>query len=342
MQTKQFKIEGTPRDEAALDAAAALLCAGKLVVIPTETVYGLAANALDPAAAAAIYTAKGRPCDNPLIVHIASLDELPPLVKAVPDALYRLADRFWPGPMTVILEKSDLVPSATTGGLDTVAVRMPAHPAARALIRRAGVPLAAPSANLSGSPSPTCARHCIDDLDGRVDAIVDGGPCEVGLESTVLTLCEQPPQILRPGAVTLEMARQVLADIELGPGVFERLPDGVRAASPGMKYKHYAPKARVVLVHAARGPFADFLASREGRFGALCLAGDEQALSCPCIVYGAQDDAASQAHGLFDALRQIDRAGLPLVYARVDGAGGVGQAVYNRLLRAAGFEELWV
>lgn len=164
----------------------------------------------------------------------------------------------------------------------------------------------------------------------------------MGLESTVLTLCEQPPQILRPGAVTLEMARQVLADIELGPGVFERLPDGVRAASPGMKYKHYAPKARVILVHAARGPFANFLASRKGRFGALCLAGDEQALSCPCIVYGVQDDAASQAHGLFDALRQIDRAGLPLVYARVDGAGGVGQAVYYRLLRAAGFEELWV
>lgn len=204
MQTKLLKITDISRDSAALDEAAALLRQGKLVAIPTETVYGLAANALDPAAAKAIYAAKGRPSDNPLIVHVSSLEEVAPLVRELPAALERLAGRFWPGPMTVILPKSGRVPKETSGGLDTVAVRMPAHPVARELIRRAGVPLAAPSANLSGSPSPTCARHCVDDLTGRVDAIVDGGECDVGVESTVLTLCTDPPRCSAPARCRLK------------------------------------------------------------------------------------------------------------------------------------------
>ncbi|WP_368220908.1 L-threonylcarbamoyladenylate synthase, partial [Anaerotruncus rubiinfantis] len=217
-RTKVLKVTDIEKDRAALDQAAALLREGKLVAIPTETVYGLAANALDPQAAHAIYTAKGRPGDNPLIVHVSDLSQIPPLVKTVPDALRRLAEAFWPGPMTVIMEKSDKIPPATSGGLETVAIRMPSHPVARELIRRSGVPLAAPSANLSGSPSPTTAQHCIDDLTGRVDVIVDGGECEVGVESTVLTLCTDPPSVLRPGAVTLEMLRQVIPEMTLDPG----------------------------------------------------------------------------------------------------------------------------
>lgn len=340
LQTKLLTITDPLRDGAALDEAAALLRAGKLVAIPTETVYGLAANALDPAAAKAIYAAKGRPSDNPLIVHVSSFGEIPPLAAELPPALGRLAERFWPGPMTVILPKSGLVPAETSGGLDTVAVRMPAHPVARELIRRAGVPLAAPSANLSGSPSPTCAQHCIDDLAGRVDAIVDGGPCGVGVESTVLTLCTDPPRVLRPGAVTLEMLREVLPDIEYDPGVFEHLPDDRKAASPGMKYKHYSPKARVVLVRGTLGQFRRFIGAQKHAFGILCFEGEETYFTQRCITYGREEDPASQARRLFDALREVDREGMTLVYTRVSDDEGIGQAVYNRLLRAAGFDEV--
>ena len=340
MQTKLLKITDITRDSAALDEAAALLRAGKLVAIPTETVYGLAANALDPAAAKAIYAAKGRPSDNPLIVHVSSPKEVAPLVRVLPAAFERLAARFWPGPMTVILPKSDRVPRETSGGLDTVAVRMPAHPVARELIRRAGVPLAAPSANLSGSPSPTGARHCVDDLTGRVDAIVDGGECDVGVESTVLTLCTDPPRVLRPGAVTLEMLREVLPDAEYDPGVFEHLPDDRKVASPGMKYRHYSPKARVVLVRGSLGQFKRFIAAQKHAFGILCFEGEEGQFTQKCITYGAESDPASQAHRLFDALREVDRDGLALVYTRVSDDEGIGQAVYNRLLRAAGFDEV--
>lgn len=340
MQTKLLKITDITRGAAALDEAAALLREGKLVAIPTETVYGLAANALDPSAAKAIYAAKGRPSDNPLIVHVSRMEEIAPLVTNLPAALERLAERFWPGPMTVILPKSGRVPRETSGGLDTVAIRMPAHPVARELIRRAGVPLAAPSANLSGSPSPTCAQHCIDDLTGRVDAIIDGGTCEVGVESTVLTLCTDPPRVLRPGAVTLEMLREVLPDIEYDPGVFEHLPDDREVVSPGMKYKHYSPKARVVLVRGTLDQFKRFIAAQKHAFGILCFEGEEANFTQTCVAYGAESDPASQAHRLFDALREVDRAGLTLVYTRVSDDEGIGQAVYNRLLRAAGFDEV--
>ncbi|WP_243007334.1 L-threonylcarbamoyladenylate synthase [Anaerotruncus sp. AF02-27] len=338
-RTKVLKVTDIEKDRAALDQAAALLREGKLVAIPTETVYGLAANALDPQAAHAIYTAKGRPGDNPLIVHVSDLSQIPPLVKTVPDALRRLAEAFWPGPMTVIMEKSDKIPPATSGGLETVAIRMPSHPVARELIRRSGVPLAAPSANLSGSPSPTTAQHCIDDLTGRVDAIVDGGECEVGVESTVLTLCTDPPSVLRPGAVTLEMLRQVIPEMTLDPGVFEHLSDDCKVASPGMKYKHYSPKARVVLVRGDLAQFGRFVASQKQDFGILCFEEDAPHFwGRRCITYGHENDPASQAHRLFDALRQGGKEGLGMVYVRISDIEGIGQAVYNRLLRAAGFD----
>lgn len=340
MQTKLLTITHTAADDAVLDEAATLLRDGRLVALPTETVYGLAANALDPKASKAIYAAKGRPSDNPLIVHVSDVSEIAPLVKQVPDALYQLAEKFWPGPMTVIMEKSNAIPDETSGGLDTVAIRMPSHPVAREIIRRAGVPLAAPSANLSGSPSPTCAQHCIDDLTGRVDAIVDGGACEVGVESTVLTLCTNPPAVLRPGAVTVEMLREILPDVVIDPNVFHHLSDNVKVRSPGMKYKHYSPKARVVLVRGEQAKFRKFVSEQSGKFGVLCFSGDEPYVTKPYIVYGKQGDAASQAKHVFDALREVDKEKMELVYVRVDDAQGIGQAVYNRLLRAAGFEEI--
>ncbi len=340
METQVLKITDIEKDGALLDEAAALLREGQLVAIPTETVYGLAADALNPKAAAAIYQAKGRPSDNPLIVHVSSLEEIPPLVKQVPPQLKQLAEAFWPGPMTVVMEKSPLIPSTTSGGLETVAVRMPAHPIARALIQRSGRSLAAPSANLSGLPSPTTAQHCVEDLTGRVAAIVDGGPCQVGVESTVLTLCTQPPKILRPGAVTLEMLRKVLPDIQLDEGVFEHLSDDRKVASPGMKYKHYAPKARVILVRGTLEQFQEFLRHQREEYGVLCFEEDVPALNARCVTYGKEQDPASQAHALFDALRRLDKEGFSLVYARITGEEGVGQAVYNRLLRAAAFDEI--
>lgn len=335
-----FKIHDIDKDSDQLAAAAEMLREGKLVVIPTETVYGLAANALDPNASKAIYAAKGRPSDNPLIVHIAETEDARRLAAALPDKFFELAERFWPGPMTLVLPKSDAVPLETTGGISTVAIRMPSHPVARELIRRCGLPLAAPSANLSGSPSPTCAEHCIDDLFGRVDAIVDAGDCEVGVESTVVTLCESPPKILRPGAVTLAQLREILPDIELDSGVFSSVAPETAPASPGMKYKHYAPKARVILVSGTPERFREFVETRERDCGVLCLAGDDVGLDRRSVIYGKAGDEKSQAHELFGALRKLDSAGMTVVYARISDGSGIGQAVKNRLLRAAAFEQI--
>ena len=250
MQTNLYQI--TPDDQPALAEIGALLRAGGLIGIPTETVYGLAANALDGQAVAKIFQAKGRPQDNPLIVHIAAFSQLYPLVGEVPTQAIRLARAYWPGPLTMILPKSPAIPEEVSAGLDTVAVRMPSHPLARAIIQAAGVPLAAPSANLSGSPSPTTAQHVLADMAGRIQAVVDGGPCSVGVESTVVTLASPCPRLLRPGGITPEQLRAVLGKVEIDRAVEEQLAVGEKAASPGMKYKHYAPKAHVVIL---RGPF---------------------------------------------------------------------------------------
>lgn len=324
--------------------AGKLLREGGIVAIPTETVYGLAGNALDPAATKKIYAAKGRPSDNPLIVHIAAWEELAPLVREVPEEAAILARRYWPGPLTIILEKSDLVPDTTSGGLDTVAVRMPSDPIARAVIRAAGVPLAAPSANRSGSPSPTTWRHCKDDLWGRVDAILQSADCRVGVESTVLSLCREPgeenrrPRLLRPGAVTLEQIEAALGEVTVDRGVLERLEDGEKARSPGMKYKHYAPAAEVVLVKGSRESYLEYLNDhrKPGEY-AMCFQEELARVAPPALCYGGEGDHAAQAERLFDLLRELDRLGAGKVYVHAPATDGVGLAVYNRLVRAAAF-----
>ncbi len=316
--------------------AGAILRRGGLVAIPTETVYGLAANALDGAAVKRIYAAKGRPSDNPLIVHVSGFSQIAPLVKEVPDAARKLAEAFWPGPLTMILEKSELIPSETSGGLDTVALRLPAHPAARAVIEAAGVPLAAPSANLSGRPSPTTFAHVRADLAGKVDALLDGGDCQVGVESTVVTLVGGTPRVLRPGGVTLSQLQSVLGDVELDPAVLHQLGEGAKAASPGMKYKHYSPRAQVVLVDASPEGYARFVNEKKGGW-ALCFEEDLPLVELPAICLGSRYDGGEQAHRLFRALLELDEKGAQTAYAHCPMQTGVGLAVYNRLLRAAGF-----
>ena len=320
-----------------IQTAGEILRRGGLVAIPTETVYGLAANALDGATVKKIYAAKGRPSDNPLIVHISQFPQLAPLVREVPQAAKKLADAFWPGPLTIILPKSDLVPQETSGGLSTVAVRCPSHPTARAVIDAAGVPLAAPSANLSGKPSPTTFRHVQEDLTGRVDALLDGGDCAVGVESTVLTLAEGTPRILRPGGITLSQLQSVLGKVEVDPAVLHQLEQGKKAASPGMKYKHYSPKADVIIVDASPEEYVHYV-NKKGDGWALCFEEDVPFLQVPSMAYGSRYDSASQAHRLFDALHGLDEAGAKKAYAHIPRKRDVGLAVYNRLVRSAGFQ----
>lgn len=320
--------------ESDIALAGDILRAGGLVAFPTETVYGLGANALDEDAVRSIYAAKGRPSDNPLIVHIAEKADIVPLVASVPPKAQALMDAFFPAPLTIILKKSPLVPYTTSGGLDTVAVRMPNNAVARAVIKASGCPIAAPSANTSGLPSPTKAQHVIDDMTGKIDAIIDGGDCTVGVESTVITLAADVPTILRPGAITKEMLEEVIGEVAVSPAVLEGMKDGETAASPGMKYKHYAPQARVVLVEADKDAYARFVNSRDNAF-ALCF--DDDAVTVPKLTYGRENDAAEQARELFDALRQLDRLGVKKVYAHAPAKDGVSMAVYNRLIRAAAF-----
>ena len=324
--------------------AGELLRNGELVAIPTETVYGLAADALNGEAVANIFKAKGRPMDNPLIVHIADLAQVDDLVAFVPPVLEDLAKAFWPGPLTVILEKSELIPDEVSAGLDTVAIRMPSHPVARAIIKAAGTPLAAPSANTSGMPSPTTAAHVMHDMDGKIAAVVDGGPCEVGVESTVLTLCTRVPRILRPGRVTPEDLFDVLGDVEVDDAVLGQLAEGAVAASPGMKYKHYSPKAEVYIVDGSAEGFAKYVnekvaerAAEEAAVAALVFDGEEALVNCVTLPFGAEDDSLGQAEHLFDDLRRADELGVSDIYVRCPSAEGVGLAVMNRLLRAAEF-----
>ena len=337
MKTELLKIIDT--DDPGLEAVGQTLRLGGLAAIPTETVYGLAANALDERAVEKIYEAKGRPSDNPLIVHIARFDEWKPLVKAIPESAERLAKKYWPGPLTIILPKSELVPAKTSGGLDTVAVRMPGHPIARALIEKAGVPLAAPSANTSGKPSPTTAAHVLHDLDGKIEYIVDGGECKVGVESTVITLAGEKPRLLRPGGITPEMLESVLGEIEIDPAVFNKLQEGTVAASPGMKYKHYSPSAEVIIIKGDFEKYKSYVEERaDESTAALCFDGDAGKLDgISVLTYGDENDSASQANRIFEALREADEKGYKTVYARYPLADGMGLAVFNRLVRAAAF-----
>lgn len=334
MQTKHLTDS-----EEDLALAASLLRQGELVAIPTETVYGLAADARNGAAVASIFKAKGRPADNPLIVHIARMEDLEKLVQEIPSVAKALAAAYWPGPLTMIFKKANGVPDEVTAGLPTVAVRMPSHPVARRLITLSGCPLAAPSANRSGIPSPTEAHRVAEDMDGRIAAIVDGGSCAVGVESTVITVADSRVRLLRPGAITVAMLQAVAGTVEVDDAVTAPLQAGATAASPGMKYKHYAPAARVVLVRGTPEAYRHYVNSHAGKgVMALCFDGEESGLAVPFLTYGRRDDSMAQAQKLFEMLRQLDEQHATVAYTACPSPDGIGLAVYNRLLRAAGFE----
>ena len=322
--------------------AAHILQDGGLVGMPTETVYGLAADALNGEAVSKIFAAKCRPMDNPLIVHIADFSDIERynLAEEIPKSAKMLSDMFWPGPLTIIMKKSNVIPNEVSAGLDTVAVRLPSHPAARALIKAANTPLAAPSANLSGSPSPTTAEHVMNDLSGKINAVIDGGACDVGVESTVITLVTDVPRILRPGGVTFEQLKDVLGKVDVDNAVFHKISEDKKVSSPGMKYKHYAPKANVILLKCTDNEYIDYInKNADNGVAALCCDEDIPFLNAATFSLGKRGDYISQAHRLFNELRRIDNVGtVKTVYSRMPSVDGVGMAVYNRLVRAAGFE----
>ena len=327
-----------------IERAAAVLLDGGLVAMPTETVYGLAADALNGDAVRRIFAAKGRPMDNPLIVHIADVSDIArlELTADFPEEAQALAEAFWPGPLTIILPKGKAIPDEVSAGLDTVAIRLPAHPDARRLIGVSGLALAAPSANTSGKPSPTTAQHVIDDMDGRIEAVLDGGSCDVGVESTVITLAAPVPRILRPGLITPEEIAAVIGEVEVDKAVLNQLEKGEKASSPGMKYKHYAPRATVILLRGSTDHFITYVnrkARRSTGIAAMCCEEDRGRLLVPTVSLGSRGDEKDQAKRLFAALREVDRMGSrTVVYAPCPKADGVGLALYNRLIRAAGFE----
>lgn len=323
--------------------AASFLLNDEVVAIPTETVYGLAGNAFSETAVRRIFEAKGRPQDNPLIVHIAEFPEIYELVKEVPKSAEMLAERFWPGPLTMILPRSDEIPDCVTAGMDTVAVRCPAHFAANELIRVAGVPLAAPSANLSGKPSPTKAEHVYHDLKGRIPLVIDGGECREGVESTVISLASDVPHLLRPGNVTLPQLREVLGEVEVDPAVLKPLPKGAKVLSPGMKYKHYSPDADVVLVKGSLPDFVGFVnANQSESTYAMVFDGEQKGIEVPSFTYGNKKDPRSLSNRLFDVLRQLDTVGAKRCYVRCPEENEEDLAVMNRLLRAAAFQIITV
>ena len=339
------RLTGTEADTAVIREAGEALRRGELVAFPTETVYGLGGNGLDAASSAKIYAAKGRPSDNPLILHIAEREELAPLVTEIPPAAKVLADRFWPGPMTLIFRKSALVPKETTGGLDTVAVRMPSHPAARALIRAAGVPVAAPSANLSGRPSPTEADRVREDLDGRIAWILDGGPSEIGLESTIIDLTGPAPVVLRPGYIGLSALRELFPEASLDPAVSAPPREDLRPKAPGMKYRHYAPKGRMTLVKGSPEAAAVYirrealaLRAQGKKPGVLCGEESEGRYEGLLTVsLGKTEGGAEPAHRLYEALRRMDDLGVTDIFSECFDGGPLGEALMNRLTKAAGY-----
>ena len=336
MNTIVFHPESDPN---AVRDAAAILRRGGLLGIPTETVYGLGADALNEDAVSRIFLAKGRPQDNPLIIHVPDASWLERYCRDVPPAAYRLAERFWPGPLTIILPRRDIVPLQTTGGLETVGVRCPNHPVTLAIIEAADVPIAAPSGNTSGRPSPTTAAHMIEDMDGRIDGIVDGGPCTVGVESTIIDLTVTPPRLLRPGGLPLESLRQVLGEGAVDKAVTGLLSAGERPRAPGMKYRHYAPHAPVTVVTGEPERSARRIQGLlSDTAGVICF--DEYAPLFPGHIIhklGPAADKSAQARHVFDALRTFDGTDVTEIFAQCPDDGGLGLAVANRLKKAAGF-----
>jgi len=344
MKTEIFTISDAALYPHEVERAAAILRRGGLLGIPTETVYGLGANGLNEDAVRSIFEAKGRPQDNPLILHIPTADWLTRYCAEIPAAAYALAERFWPGPLTMILRRRGNVPDVTTGGLDTVGVRCPNHPVTLAIIEAAGVPVAAPSGNISGRPSPTCARHMIEDMDGRIDGIVDGGACGVGVESTIIDLTGEKPRLLRPGGLPLEALREVLGEVQVDKAVLAPLAEGEKPRAPGMKYRHYAPKAPVTVVTGDSRAAAEYIRQRAGKStGVICFE-EYRALFTDCAVesIGCADDQAEQARRIFDALRAFDETDVTEIYAQCPGDEGLGLAIANRLKKAAGFHVIEV
>lgn len=319
--------------------AAEILRRGGLVGIPTETVYGLGANGLDREAVGHIFAAKGRPQDNPLILHIPEASWLSRYCRDIPPEAWELAQAFWPGPMTMILYHREMVPDAVTAGLDTVGMRCPAHPLCRAIIQAADVPVAAPSGNTSGRPSPTTAQHMWEDMAGKIDAIVDGGACSVGVESTIIDLTCTPPRLLRPGGITLEQLREVLGEVAVDSAVTRLMAPGEKPRAPGMKYRHYAPKAPVTVVAGPPERSAAYIAAHAAPGeGVICF--DEYANQFPAQVVermGPQGDKGEQARHIFDDLRSFDHTQVPAIWAQCPDASGIGLAITNRLNKAAGF-----
>ena len=332
----QMLSAGNPETPA---IAADLIKRGELVAIPTETVYGLGANGLDEAAVAKIFEAKGRPQDNPLILHIWDASQMELFCHDIPRAAYDLAERFWPGPLTIVLPARDNVPRRPTGGLSTVALRCPDNAVTRKIIELSGVPIAAPSANISGKPSTTTAQHVLHDHDGRIAAIVDGGPCRVGVESTIVDLTEDRPRLLRPGGISPEQLVAVLGDLVVDKAVTAQIDKDAVVKAPGMKYRHYAPAEPVVIVAGSREKAAAYI-HRHFIPGDRVLCFEEELplyAACAPLAYGQEADAATLSAGLFAALRELDDPSIHQVYARCPVGGGVAYAVQNRLKKAAAF-----
>lgn len=347
METKMIRIDAkalnTEQVRQALQNAGEVIKKGGLVAFPTETVYGLGGDALNPESSKKIYEAKGRPSDNPLIVHIADMDKLEAITKEVPEAVHRLAKAFWPGPLTMIMNKSDLVPLQTTGGLQTVAVRMPSHPVALEFIRNAGGYVAAPSANISGRPSPTKAKYVAQDMNGRIDLIIDGDGVDIGLESTIVDLTGEVPMILRPGYITLEMLEQVLGTVEIDRAILDANSKQAPKA-PGMKYRHYAPKGELVLVEGEAEAVLAYIneqtklhkerGEKTGIIGTSEMASRYKADVIK--IAGSRDDEEAIARQLYNFLREFDDEQVAFMYAESFSDKGIGQAIMNRMLKAAG------
>ncbi len=345
MQTEVIRVTGNKEnDREAMAKAGRIIRKGGLVAIPTETVYGLAGDALNPVSASKIYRAKGRPSDNPLIVHIAKREALKEIVREIPDAAVLLADRFWPGPLTMIFRKNEKVPYETTGGLETVAVRMPSHPVSLEFIRAAGGFIAAPSANRSGRPSCTTAAHVKEDLDGKIELILDGGPVGIGLESTIIDLTEKTPCLLRPGYIDLKMLREILGEVAVDPAIEVGLSQEVHPKAPGMKYRHYAPKGELTIVKGAPEKVAaciNGLTQRDEEAGkrAAVITSTENAGRYHCsIVFpvGSEKDEEEIARNLFSVLRRADEVKADVIYSEAFNDTGIGMAIMNRLGKAAG------
>lgn len=330
------KLDALNDYENAVKQASDILKSGGIVAVPTETVYGLAASAYSDSAIKAVFEAKGRPQDNPLIVHISNIDMLNEVAQNIPETAYACAKTFWPGPFTMVLPRADKVADSVSAGLDTVAVRFPSESTICDIISLSGLPLAAPSANTSGRPSPTTARHVINDLDGKIDAVVIGKDCSVGVESTVVSLVGDKPRLLRPGAVTPEQLRTVLPDLVIDSAVLKQLKNGEKAASPGMKYKHYAPKTEAYLVEGCSNSFVKFV-NAKADCAAVCFDEEYYNISTPKISYGSKYDETTLAKNVFSVLRDVDSLGVKEIYIHAPSKNGVGLAVYNRLIRACAF-----